>query len=204
MTVADITNRLIAKTNFLVGYQINDKVDAFLRVENNDFRQHSWRLAEVAQHFDTYKLDIVGKHDDKIKYGLEVYLSLFRPSSEIRLDKAHSMKDCSCCSMMIRKRKEPLRQELVADLMFLWPASSPPKYSRISQLPQSASTDPTSRTTKGHSNTEFNGNSTFDGMNNSFINSVYLSNHHQNILITQKTQKAKTAVSLGSEEANQP
>ena len=194
MTVAEITNNLIAKTNFLVGYKINDKVNAFLRVENNVFRQHSWRLPEIAQHLDTYKLDIVGKHDDKITYGLEVYLSLYRLFSERILDKVHSMKDCLYCSMMIRKRKEPLRQELVANLMFLWLASSPPNFSRISQPPQLVSTDPTSRIIKDHSNMELNGNSTFDCMNNSFINLIYLSNHHQNITITKTVEKTKIKV----------
>ena len=63
MFVYNISSQVLAKTNFLFGYQVNDKIDAFLRVENNDYRKNKWSPAEIAQHLDTYKVDIVGKHD---------------------------------------------------------------------------------------------------------------------------------------------
>lgn len=79
MIVFNITNQILSKTNFLLGYKVNDKIDAFFRVENNDYRKSQWKLADVANHLDSYRLDFVAKHDDKIKYGLE---AVFRKTTE--------------------------------------------------------------------------------------------------------------------------
>ena len=92
MTVFNISSKVLAKTNFLFGYKVNDKVDAFLRIENNDYRKHKWGIKEITQHLDTFKFDIVGKHDEKVKYGLEVKNTLFRPFLGKEPAKAHLMK----------------------------------------------------------------------------------------------------------------
>ena len=63
MLVYNITSHVLAKTNFLFGYKASDKVDAFLRVENNDYRKNKWSPAEIATHLDTYRVDAVYKHD---------------------------------------------------------------------------------------------------------------------------------------------
>ena len=54
MFVYNISSHILAKTNFLFGYKVNDKVDAFLRVENNDYRKNKWSPAEIAQHFNSH------------------------------------------------------------------------------------------------------------------------------------------------------
>ena len=72
MFVYNITSHILAKTNFLFGYKVSDKIDAFLRVENNDYRKNKWSPAEIAQHLDTYRVDAVVKHNENVKFGLEV------------------------------------------------------------------------------------------------------------------------------------
>ena len=81
MIAYNITNNVLQKTNFLLGYQVNSKVDAFLRVENANWRKYPFSLSEVLQHLDLYRVDVVAQHDLNIKYGVEVLFYLFRLSS---------------------------------------------------------------------------------------------------------------------------
>ena len=92
MFVYNISSQIIAKTNFLLGYKVSDKIDAFVRIENNDYRKVSWSPAEIVNHFDTYRLNFIAKHDEKIKYGLEVSFYQYRPCSRRRLGRTPSMR----------------------------------------------------------------------------------------------------------------
>ena len=40
-----------------------------------------WHLPEIADHLDLIRLDYVAKHNEQIKYGIEVIVNLFRLSS---------------------------------------------------------------------------------------------------------------------------
>ena len=100
MIAYNITNSVLAKTNFLFGYKINNKVDTFLRVENANWRKYSSTLAEPLQHLDLYRLDVVAQHDLNIKYGVEVHFPLFRPASGRRTP-SPSTRPCWWCSTTI-------------------------------------------------------------------------------------------------------
>ena len=92
MFVFNISSQILSKSNFLFSYKVSDKVDAFLRVENNEYRKNKCSIPEIAQQLDTYRLDVVGRHNENIKYGLEVSFSLFRPSSERKPERTPSNK----------------------------------------------------------------------------------------------------------------
>lgn len=45
MFVYNISQQILAKTNFLFGYKGDKDIDVFLRVENNDYRKNKWSPA---------------------------------------------------------------------------------------------------------------------------------------------------------------
>lgn len=165
MFVYNISSQILSKTNFLLGYKVSDKIDAFVRVENNDYRKVSWSPAEIVNHFDTCRLDFIAKHDDRIKYGLEVSMYLYRPFSRRKLDRAPSTKHFLLFNMMTRKIRELQRLDSVQSSTSHFHTNSHRFFSRILQQLPSEFTDQTSITTKEASRLEDSSNSMFDHIN---------------------------------------
>lgn len=110
MIAYNITNKVLAKTNLLFGYKINNKVDTFVRVENANWRKYAFSLSEILQHLDLYRVDVVAQHDANIKYGVEVKILLFRPASDRRTSSL-SMRLSWLSSTRISSRTDKLRLE---------------------------------------------------------------------------------------------
>lgn len=70
LSAVGITNRILAKNAVLFGQKINDKVSAFLKFENDGFRKSNFSFTDFKGYFNTATVDIVGKHNDSIRYGL--------------------------------------------------------------------------------------------------------------------------------------
>lgn len=162
MLVYGISSKVLSKSNFLLGYKVNDKVDAALRVENNTFKTSQFKLNEIISHLDSYKVDIVAKHDKNIKYGLEVPLTLFRPFLSRTTERTPSMKPCLLSSMRTRRPTRPARSESAPSLTFQWPTSIPAPSSRTSPPSPLEPTDLTSKTTREPSRPEPRSNSMYD------------------------------------------
>lgn len=45
LVVYSLTEKILARTNLLLGYRVSDKVDASLRIENGEWRKASWPIA---------------------------------------------------------------------------------------------------------------------------------------------------------------
>lgn len=73
----NITNNILVKNNLLLGYKIDDKSTAYLRLENNGFRSTKFDWSNWQGYFDSVKLDFVSSYKD-IKYGFQVLFLLFR------------------------------------------------------------------------------------------------------------------------------
>jgi len=65
-----ILQNILVKNNVLVGYKFDDKASAFLRLENEGYRQTA-NPREWNAYFDSVKLDFIWKHDARIKLGGE-------------------------------------------------------------------------------------------------------------------------------------
>lgn len=71
------TNNALVKNNLLLGYKIDDKSTAYLRLENNGFRSTNFDWKNWQGYFDNVKADFVSSYKD-IKYGFQVLFLLFR------------------------------------------------------------------------------------------------------------------------------
>ena len=67
--VFDLTQKVLQKNNFLLGYKADDKTDIFLRAEVEGFRKNSANLQKPESIFDTFTLDLVRKIDERGKIG---------------------------------------------------------------------------------------------------------------------------------------
>ena len=67
--VFDLTQKVLQKNNFLLGYKADDKTDVFLRAEVEGFRKNSANLQKPESIFDTFTLDLVRKIDERGKIG---------------------------------------------------------------------------------------------------------------------------------------
>jgi hypothetical protein len=70
-----LTNKILLKNNFLLGYKINDTHQVFLRLENNGFRKDAFDWTNWKGYIDQVRVDFISQIKDKnIKYGLEVFM----------------------------------------------------------------------------------------------------------------------------------
>lgn len=76
-----ITQNVLVKNNLLFGYKVNDTVNGSLRLENKGFRKDNFDWANAKGYFDQAKVDVVGKYQNNIEYGLEVLFFLVRVCS---------------------------------------------------------------------------------------------------------------------------
>lgn len=66
--VLDVFNKVLQKNNLLVGYQVNEKSNLFLRAEVNGFRRSN--PDSVSSVFDMLTADYILKLNDKSKVGI--------------------------------------------------------------------------------------------------------------------------------------
>ena len=81
VAVLDITNRVLQKNNFLLGYKADANTNLFLRAETAGFRKQNINLEKPEGIVDTITADINRTLNDKNKAGLEVLFRLYRPLS---------------------------------------------------------------------------------------------------------------------------
>jgi hypothetical protein len=72
-----ITNNVLIKNNILLGFNIDDNTNTYLRLENNGYRKVGFNWGEFSGYFDHLKLDAVSTYRGW-KWGFEVAFELFR------------------------------------------------------------------------------------------------------------------------------
>jgi hypothetical protein len=76
LTAVELTRQTLAKNNFFLGYQLDERSHFFIRAENDGYRKDNSSLGSFTkkphQIFDTVKLSFVSAFKDSGKYGLEV------------------------------------------------------------------------------------------------------------------------------------
>jgi len=72
ITVYDITNGILQKSDLLFGKSFNVKHEAFLRLENKGFRIANPSISEISTIWDTVTANYFAKIDLTTKVGLEV------------------------------------------------------------------------------------------------------------------------------------